>query len=53
MEAMQGLKRKHSLGQFFTPHSAAEFMASLFGNLHHDDVRLLDAGAGAGALSAA
>ena len=53
MEAMQTIKRKHTLGQFFTPQAAAEFMASLFGKVNHDEIRLLDAGAGAGALSAA
>lgn len=40
------------LGQFFTPTPTADFMASLFGALP-EEVRLLDAGAGEGALSLA
>jgi adenine-specific DNA-methyltransferase len=43
--------RQHELGQFFTPVSVAEFMASLFG--HFAEIRLLDAGAGTGALTLA
>jgi adenine-specific DNA-methyltransferase len=46
------LDRQHELGQFLTPHPVAEFMASLF-DVHQSEVSLLDAGAGAGALSAA
>lgn len=53
MTAIKERTRKRSLGQFFTPRPVAEFMASLFGSSHHEHVRLLDAGAGAGALSAA
>jgi adenine-specific DNA-methyltransferase len=45
-------QRQGKLGQFFTPAPVASFMASLFGPLP-DVVRLLDAGAGAGALTAA
>jgi adenine-specific DNA-methyltransferase len=45
-------KRQGELGQFLTPVPVANFMASLFGPLP-DVVRLLDAGAGAGALTAA
>lgn len=45
-------EKQHELGQFLTPNPIAEFMASLF-EIHRSDVRLLDAGAGAGALSAA
>ena len=44
--------RRHELGQFFTADPIAEFMASLFRD-YGQDVNLLDAGAGAGALSAA
>lgn len=44
-------KRQGEIGQFFTPVPVADFMASLFGPLP-DTVRLLDAGAGAGALTA-
>jgi len=44
--------RKEELGQFFTPKPVAEFMASMFGALPRS-VRLLDAGAGAGSLTAA
>lgn len=53
MTAIKERARKRSLGQFFTPLPVAEFMASLFSSRHHEHVRLLDAGAGAGALSAA
>jgi len=45
-------KRQGELGQFLTPAPVAEFMASLFAPLPKV-VRLLDAGAGAGALTAA
>lgn len=45
-------KRQGNLGQFFTPAPVADFMASLFGPLP-ERVRLLDAGTGAGALTAA
>ncbi len=44
--------RQEELGQFLTPPPVADFMASLFGPLPKK-VRLLDAGAGAGALTAA
>jgi adenine-specific DNA-methyltransferase len=43
---------KSDLGQFLTPQPIADFMASLF-QIQPGDVRLLDAGAGAGALTAA
>jgi adenine-specific DNA-methyltransferase len=45
-------QRQGELGQFLTPAPVAAFMASLFGPLP-DLVRLLDAGAGAGALTEA
>jgi adenine-specific DNA-methyltransferase len=45
-------RRQGELGQFLTPAPVADFMASLFGPLPKV-VRLLDAGAGAGALTAA
>lgn len=44
--------RRSELGQFLTPPAVAQFMASLFERLH-GGVRLLDAGAGVGSLSAA
>ncbi len=44
--------RQEELGQFLTPAPVADFMASLFGPLP-GVVRLLDAGAGAGALTSA
>jgi tRNA1(Val) A37 N6-methylase TrmN6 len=47
------LKRKSELGQFMTPASVARFMASLFPRSTQRDCRLLDAGAGVGALSCA
>ena len=46
------LDKQHELGQFLAPNPVAEFMASLF-EIHRSEVHLLDAGAGAGALSAA
>jgi len=45
-------KQRSQMGQFFTPPPVACFMASLFGEIP-GKVRLLDAGAGAGALTAA
>ena len=45
-------ERRSEMGQFFTPTSVAQFMASLFGDFQQE-VRLLDAGAGVGALTAA
>ena len=47
-----GRARQNALGQFFTPEPVAEFMASLF-EARWESVRLLDAGAGAGSLTAA
>ena len=44
--------RKRELGQFLTPAPVAEFMASLFSSARRE-WRLLDAGAGDGALTAA
>jgi adenine-specific DNA-methyltransferase len=44
--------RQEELGQFLTATTVADFMASMFGPLPQT-VRLLDAGAGAGALTAA
>src|SRR5579863_3260604 len=46
-------KRKSELGQFMTPAPVARFMASLFPAIMLRDCRLLDAGAGVGALSCA
>jgi len=45
-------KRRSKMGQFFTPPLVARFMASLFRN-SAGDIRLLDAGAGVGTLTAA
>lgn len=45
--------RKSQLGQFFTPARIARFMAELLSQGVNDRCRLLDAGAGTGALSAA
>ncbi len=45
-------QRQGELGQFLTPAPVADFMAALFGPLPRT-VRLLDAGAGAGALTRA
>ena len=44
--------RRSSLGQFFTPPETARLMASMF-SLSQQRLRILDAGAGAGALTAA
>ena len=46
-------KHKAALGQFMTPSSVARFMASLFPPSTLQTCRLLDAGAGVGALSCA
>lgn len=45
-------KRRADLGQFLTPEPVAVDMAAMFGQLP-DEVRLLDAGAGVGSLTAA
>ena len=45
-------KQRSKMGQFFTPPSVARFMASLFDE-PVEDIRLLDAGAGVGSLTAA
>ncbi len=45
-------EKREDLGQFLTPAPIARFMASLF-SAPCDEVRLLDPGAGAGALTAA
>lgn len=55
MTAVASIKpreRQEELGQFLTAQPVADFMASMFGPLPRT-VRLLDAGAGAGALTAA
>ena len=46
-------KRKSQLGQFMTPASVARFMATLFPPSTQETCRLLDAGAGLGALTGA
>ncbi len=46
-------KHRSALGQFMTPAPVARRMASLFGPAHRPTVRLLDAGAGVGSLTAA
>ena len=46
-------KRKSELGQFMTPSVIATFMASMFNPLGKKNIRLLDAGAGIGSLTAA
>jgi len=45
--------RRSALGQFMTPPGVARFIASLFPDTNTPSCRLLDAGAGLGALSAA
>jgi adenine-specific DNA-methyltransferase len=49
---LKGRERQEALGQFLTPSPVSDFMASLMGALP-STVKLLDAGAGAGALTAA
>jgi adenine-specific DNA-methyltransferase len=51
-QMQQGRERQEVLGQFLTPSHVADFMASLFDVLPAS-VRMIDAGAGAGALIAA
>lgn len=46
-------KVKSTHGQFMTPQPVAQFMASLFGEQEIGEIRLLDAGAGVGSLTAA
>ena len=46
-------ERKSELGQFMTPSRIAEFMANMFETASGMDIRLLDAGAGIGSLTAA
>jgi tRNA1(Val) A37 N6-methylase TrmN6 len=46
-------EHKSALGQFMTPSSTARFMASLLSRGQHADCKLLDAGAGMGALTCA
>jgi len=46
-------KKRSEMGQFMTPAPIARFMAFLFDSVKHDQIRLLDAGAGIGSLSAA
>jgi adenine-specific DNA-methyltransferase len=46
-------KIRSALGQYFTPQSIAEFMASMFNIGEERAISLLDAGAGVGSLSAA
>lgn len=53
LEKERTSKKKSQLGQFFTPASVASFMAGLFTLGSGEMCRLLDAGAGEGALSAA
>jgi predicted RNA methylase len=50
-----GISRKHKseLGQFMTPMTVARYMASLFQENNSNFCRLLDAGAGLGALTSA
>ncbi len=46
-------QRRSELGQFMTPSQIAHFMVSLFDRSKFGDIRLLDPGAGLGALSTA
>jgi adenine-specific DNA-methyltransferase len=53
VSAEMDAETKGKLGQFLTPSSVAAFMASLFTDSGSQPVRLLDAGAGVGALTTA
>jgi adenine-specific DNA-methyltransferase len=53
LELATARQRKSQFGQFMTSPSVAEFMASLFEIPPNGPIRLLDAGAGQGALTAA
>jgi len=46
-------ERRAKLGQFFTPSEIAEYMAEMFDPVFSEKVRILDAGAGIGTLTAA
>jgi adenine-specific DNA-methyltransferase len=46
-------KERSALGQFMTPQAVAQFMVTLFSERPRASIRLLDAGAGVGSLSAA
>jgi adenine-specific DNA-methyltransferase len=52
-EHLSSIDDRKKKGQFFTPPEACRYMASLFSLKPHGDFRLLDPGAGAGALAAA
>lgn len=52
MDSAKERDHRSLLGQFFTPAPTAEFMASLFDPMP-EEIRLLDAGAGEGALALA
>lgn len=45
-------ERRSAMGQFMTPPATARLMASMF-EAKHQSIRLLDAGAGVGSLTAA
>lgn len=51
--AMISPEHKSEFGQFMTPSRIAAFMAAMFSNIEGKDIRLLDAGAGIGSLTAA
>jgi adenine-specific DNA-methyltransferase len=46
-------KKRSEMGQFLTSVPIARFMASLFDSVGYSQIRLLDAGAGVGSLTAA
>lgn len=48
----QPLETRKRLGQFFTGETVSDYMASLIKNPESDSVRILDAGAGSGILTA-
>lgn len=53
VSATKARKQRAALGQFMTPAGIARFMASLFSQADSASCRLLDAGAGVGALTCA
>jgi len=52
-EQVVNSSRRAELGQYMTPHQIARFMVSLFDHSKYANIRLLDPGAGFGALSTA
>ena len=52
-EHFKNIQNKENLGQFFTPVSIADFMASFLEVPSKESIRILDPGSGTGVLAAA